>query len=140
MIKYVHIIELCVFYKIILEPYCAWVNLLELRIIVRALVIRERCAMGRANFIVRTRWNFNWPLPALAITKHNRVCSTVWMVIDKSAIRHRIDTSGSICVTSGKSTKAPSLECKRNEFIYFSMYNSVQAQSNRERFPYGNNN
>jgi len=70
--------------------------------------IANRCSRlcnprtGRANFTVRTRWNFNWPLPTLAITKHNRICSTVWTVIDKSAIRYRIGMPGSICVTSGK--------------------------------------
>lgn len=127
----------CVFYKIILRPHFAWVNLLKLRIAVRALVIRKRCAMGRANFTVRTRWNFNWPLPALAITKHNRICSTVWAVIDKSAICYRIGTPGSIC-NSEKNTKALSLECKRNMSIYFSTYNSIQTQSNRERFLYQN--
>lgn len=70
------------------------------------LVIRKRCAMGRANFTVRTRWNFNWPLPALAITKHNRICSTVWAVIDKSAICYRIGTPGSIC-NLGKKVRKP---------------------------------
>lgn len=126
IIKYVRRIGLSIFYKIILGPYCARLNLLKLWIVVRAFC--EQCAMGRTNFTVRTRWNFNWPLPALAITKHNRICSTVWTVIDKSAIRYRIATPGSICVSSGKSTKALSLECKRNKSIYFSMYNSAQAQ------------
>lgn len=107
--------------------------------------IANRCSRlcnprtGRANFTVRTRWNFNWPLPTLAITKHNRICSTVWTMIDKSAIRYYIDMPRSICVTSGKSTNVLSLECKRNEYIHSSMYthNSV-AQSNQERFPYRN--